>query len=68
MADDTKTDEYRAGDVTTWSLNGLLMQLDAYRGRLDAGQHDTVRTTVQLLIDGIIAELDRRNREAMAVS
>lgn len=63
-----KKSEYTPSDVTTWNMHGLLMHLDAYRDRLAKEQHEVVRTTVQLEIDRIIAELDRRNREAMAAS
>jgi C-terminal processing protease CtpA/Prc len=67
MTNDKKP-EYTPSDIATWSLHGLLAHLDSYRERLTKEEHEVVRTTVQLEIDRIIAELDRRNREAMAVS
>lgn len=59
------TSTYQPGDLTTYGTDGLLRQLADRRQQLAAERHDTVRITIQLMIDEIIAELDRRNQEIL---
>jgi hypothetical protein len=49
------------GDLSVWGIDGLFSKLRELRTQLKVEQHETVRITIGLMIDEVIAEMDRRN-------